>query len=114
MMVRWMCGTSLNRRISSKDLNKRLNVEAVADVVRLRWFGHVERKDSKVSFCRNFEVMGAKCRGRLKKTLGECVRQDLKSLFLKAEWAQDRLKWRGLIMGIHPTSAGMEKQMLKR
>ena len=44
MKVRWMCGTSLNRRISSNDLNKRLNVEAVADVVRqgrLRWFGAV-------------------------------------------------------------------------
>ena len=42
MMVRWMCGASLKSRISSNDLNKRLNVEAVTDVVRqgrLRWFG---------------------------------------------------------------------------
>jgi len=33
-----------------------------------------------VSNCRNFEVVGAKGRGRSKKTWDECVRQDLKSL----------------------------------
>ena len=48
MMVRLMCGASLKSRLSSKDWNKRLIVEAVTDVVRqgrLRWFGHLERKD---------------------------------------------------------------------
>ena len=91
-MVRWMCGTSLKRIISSDDLNKRLNVEAITDVARqgrLRWFGHLERKDSNdwVSSCRNFEVVGAKCQGRSRKTWGECVRGDMKSLGLKTEWA---------------------------
>ena len=76
-MVRWMCGVSLKRRTSSYDLNKRLDVEAVTDVVkhrRLRWFGRLERKDSNdwVSSCRNFSVAGAKGQGKSKKTLGEC------------------------------------------
>ena len=73
MMVRWMCGVSLRNRISSKELNERLGVEGVAEVVRrsrLRWFGHLERKaeDDWVSICRNFEVVGPKSRGRSKKT----------------------------------------------
>ena len=103
-MVRWMCGVSLKNRISSGDLNRRLGVEGVTDVVRrgrLRWFGHLERKDSDdwTSACRNVEVVGTKRRGRSKKTWEECVRQDLKRLGLKKEWAQDRTKWRGLIGG---------------
>ena len=73
MMVRLMCGASLKSRISSNDLNKCLNVEAVTEVVRqgrLRWFEHLERIDSNdwVSSCRNFEVVGAKCQGRSRKT----------------------------------------------
>ena len=56
-----MCGVSLKNRVSNEELNRRLAVEQVADVVRqgrLRWFGHLERKDSDdwVSSCRNIEV----------------------------------------------------------
>ena len=70
-----MCGVSLKNRISSKELNERLGVEGVAEVVRrsrLRWFGHLERKaeDDWVSICRNFEVAGPKSRGRSKKDFG--------------------------------------------
>ena len=45
MMVRWMCGVSLNDRKHSVDLYSLLWVQSVAEVVRrgrLRWFGHVE------------------------------------------------------------------------
>jgi len=96
-----------------------LSVEGVADIVRrgrLRWFGHLEQKgsDDWVSACRCIKVAGPKNRGRCKKTWGECVKQDLQSLHLKAEWAQDRTEWRGLIGGNRPTRASMEKQTLNR
>ena len=114
MMVRWMCGVSLKNRTSSDDLNRRLGVEGVTDVVRrgrLRWFGHLEQKDSDdwTSACRNIEVVGTKSRGRNKKTWEECVRQDLKRLGLKKEWAQDRTKWRGLTGGNVQPRASMGK-----
>jgi hypothetical protein len=44
MMVRWMCGVILRDRRSSGELNERLGIEGVAEVVRcgcLRWFGHL-------------------------------------------------------------------------
>ena len=66
-----------------------------------------------VSPCRNFEVVGAKCQGRSRKTWGECVRGDMKLLGLKTEWAQDRAKWKGLIRGNRPTRASMEKLTLR-
>ena len=48
MMVRWMCGVSLKDRKRSVDLYSLFGVQSVAEVVRrgrLRWFGHVERKN---------------------------------------------------------------------
>ena len=104
MMVRWMCGVSLKSRMSSRELNERMGVVDVADVVRrerLRWFGHLERKDKNdwVSACRDEYVAGASLRGRGKKTWDECVKRDLISLGIKREMAKDRSVWRGLICG---------------
>ena len=119
MMVRWMCGVSLKNRISSGELNERLGIVGVVEVVRrgrLRWFGHLERKDTGdwVSNCRNFQVAGVKAHGRGRKTWGECVKNDLKSLGLRPEWAKDRLLWRRVVWGNRPTRASMEKRTLNR
>jgi len=49
MMVRWMCGVSLKNRLSSEELNGRLGVDGVANIVRrciMRCFGHLKRKGS--------------------------------------------------------------------
>jgi len=51
-------------------LLSRLGLVSVSEVVeknRLRWFGHMERKDVEdwVSSCRKLEVVGNRGRGRL-------------------------------------------------
>ena len=104
MMVRWMCGVSLKDRKRSVDLYSLLGVQSVDEVVRrsrLRWFGHVERKngDDWVSACRKVEVAGARCKGRKRKTWTECVNNDMKVLGLHPEWAVFRDMWRGFISG---------------
>ena len=104
MMVRWMCGVSLKDRKRSEDLYSLLGVWSVAEVVkhgRLRWFGHVERKngDDWVSACRNVVVAGVRCVGRGRKTWRECVKEDTDELGLRPEWAVFRDVWRGLISG---------------
>jgi len=63
IMVRSMCGVSLREEKSSDELLGRLGIMSVADVVqkgRLRWYGHVERKDVDdwVSKCRRLKVQG--------------------------------------------------------
>ena len=75
----------------------------VSDIVRqgrLRWFGHVERKDAGdwVSACRDMVVTGKRDRDRGKKTWKECVADDMKKLKLKREDAHDRAAWRGSIV----------------
>ena len=68
MMIRWMCGVRVSDKKASAELLSRLDIESVSVVVRrgrLRWFGHVERKqtDDWVSACRHIEVEND--RGRL-------------------------------------------------
>jgi len=119
MMIRWMCGVTLRDIKSSEELRQQLSVVSVSDVVRqgrLRWFGHVERKDADdwVSACRNMVVSGERGRGRGRKTWRECVADDMRRMHLKTEDAQDRVIWRDGILGNRPTRASAETRTLKR
>jgi len=60
-MVRWMCGVKLKDRLPSKELHERLGIDDIALVLqqnRLRWYGHVLRKDDDdwVKKCMEYEV----------------------------------------------------------
>jgi len=75
-MVRWMCGVKLKDRLPSKELRERLGVDEIALVLqqnRLRWYGHVLRKDDDDM---EYEVEGSRPRGRPKRTWKEVVRED--------------------------------------
>ena len=94
-MVRWMCGVTLRDRKSSEELRKKLGIVSVSTMVtrsRLRWFGHVERKDADdwVSACRKMVVAGERGRGRDRKTWKECVVDVMRRLMLKPEDARSR------------------------
>ena len=58
-----MCGVKLNERKKSEELRKLLGLKPVSLMIkrsRLRWFGHVERKDDNdwVKHCITWEVEG--------------------------------------------------------
>jgi len=60
-MVRWMCGIKLKDRLPSKELRERLGIGDIALVSqqnRLRWYGHVLRKedDDWVKKCMEYEL----------------------------------------------------------
>ena len=73
-IVRWMCGVvKLKDRLPSKKLRERLGIDDIAFVLqqnRLRWYGHVLRKDDDdwVKKCMEYEVEGSRPRGRPKRT----------------------------------------------
>src|SRR6476619_7142066 len=103
-MPRWMCGVTLKDRVATKNLRQRLGIEGVLEKIRrgrLRWFGHVERKDEGdwVNACRGLEVEGVRGRGRPRKSWRECVNADMRSLGLAAGLAQDRVAWSSVIVG---------------
>jgi len=72
-MVRWMCGIKLKDRLPSKELRERA---LILQQNRLRWYGHVLRKDDGdwVKKCMEYEVEGPRPRGRPKRTWKEVVR----------------------------------------
>jgi len=101
-IVRWMCGVKLKDRHPSKELRERLGVDDIALVLqqnRLRWYGHVLRKDDDdcVKKCMEYEVQGPRPRGRQKRTWREVVREDCQARKLNKENAMDRCKWRKVI-----------------
>ena len=103
-MIRWMCGVKLNDRKKSEELRELLGLEPVSLMIkksRLRWFGHVERKDDNdwVKRCITWEVEGIRPRGRPKKTWWNCVKNDMESLGLFQKDVQSRNKWRRRIKG---------------
>ena len=113
-MVRWMCGVSLREKKRSDDLRSMLGIENVKHVMarsRLRWMGHVLRKDDDdwVKGCMEFEVEGTRCRGRPKLTWRKVVEADMRKRGMKREDAQDRDKWRQMsweIPGQPPQTRG--------
>ena len=64
---------------------------------RLRWFGHVERKDDndRVKRCITWEVVGIRQIECSKKTCWDCVRDDVESLGLSQKDAlfRNTCKW---------------------
>ena len=98
-MVRWMCGVSLKARNRSVDLRERMGITGVEEVVergRLRWFGHLERKQEgdMISACRRLLVEGKRRVGRPVKTWEEGVKNTIEEWGLKKETAKDRALWR--------------------
>ena len=57
-MIRMMCGVTLRNRVSSQNLQERLGLSEDSSVVlkkaRLRWFGHVFRREDDVGIKRAF------------------------------------------------------------
>jgi len=93
-MVRWISGVTLKDRKSNEELRDQLGIECVSDIVtraRLRWYGHLERKNSDdcVAACRVMKVVGVRGKGRGRKTWDECVSNDMKKFSLTEEMAQD-------------------------
>ena len=105
-MVRWMCGVKLKDRLPSKELRERLGVDDIALILqqnRLRWHGHVLRKDDDdwVKKCMEYEVEGSRPRKRPKRTWKEVVREDCQARKLNKEDAVDRCKSRKVIKALH-------------
>ena len=98
-MVRWMCGVGLKDRLPGGELRGRLGVDDMALVLqqnRLRWCGHVLRKDDEdwVKRCMEHEVEGSGPGGGPGRTWREVVREDCQARGLSREDAMDRCGWR--------------------
>jgi hypothetical protein len=100
-MVRWMSGVSLIERKTSVELRDMMGIEAVSSVVRrnrLRWLGHVLRKDEDdwVRKTMDLDVQGTRRIGRPRTSWDDVVKRDMLLSGLRREDAVDRARWRSL------------------
>ena len=99
------CGVKLKDRLPSKELRERLGIDDIALVLqqnRLRWYGHVLRKedDDWVKKCMEYEVEGPRPTGRPKRTWREVVREDCQACKINKVNAIDHCKWRKMIKDV--------------
>ena len=103
-MVRWMSGVRLRERYTNSQLRERMGIEPLHEVLRrrrLRWLGHIWRKDDEewVKKCVKWEANGGRGRGRPRLRWREVVERDMKDRGMVVEDAFDRQKWRMLSWG---------------
>ena len=80
-MIRWTCSVKGTDRFTCSELKEKLGTDDITTVIeryRIRWYGHVLRKDENdwVKKYTDFELEGVRPRGRPKKTCSE-VRERL-------------------------------------
>ena len=71
---------------------------------RLRWYGHVMRRDQEYVGRKmmEMELPGKRRRGRPKKRLLDAVKKDMREVGVKETDVQDRKMWRMMIRCGHP------------
>ena len=102
-MIRWMCRVSLREKTNA-ELRESMCIEKMSDVMRrsrLRWMGHVLRKEGNDWVKKSMEmtVEGSRGRGRPKMTWEKVVEREMKVRDLVRNDAKDGVKWRALSWG---------------
>ena len=107
-MVRWIAGISLLERRESQDIRRMCgicNVKNKAREARLRYFGHVTRRDEEdpIRRVKDMPVRGRRNVGRQRVRWMDVVKRDMSELELREEDAWDRNRWRKLTRAADPT-----------
>ena len=103
-MLRFECEVTRLDKVKNELIRSKLKVEQLVEKTRegrLKWFGHVERRENGYVGKRVMVMeLGERKRGRPKRRWMDCIREDLKVVNLEEADTQDRRKWkRGIRTG---------------
>ena len=118
-MLRWMSGVTRRDRIPNTRMRGTLKVAELSKKVqetRLRWFGHVLRRDEEVVERRmmDIEVQVRRGRGRPKTRWQDCIAADVREKQLDVGMVHNRNDWRQLIKNSDPVQKWANKQTKKK
>ncbi|KAL1447386.1 hypothetical protein WDU94_015651 [Cyamophila willieti] len=86
-MLRWMCGLTRKDRVRNEKIRETVKVGPLGKKIqesRMRWYGHIERRDEK----------GKRKRGRPKLRWRDKVEEDLREKGWRSRETLDRGLWR--------------------
>ena len=101
-MIRWICNVKAKDELSSDSLLTKLGIQdldVVLRTIRMRWFGHVQRRTGWTSEVRKLNVVAQKRSGRQRKSWDEVIKNDGKKLDMDSADPQNRSEWRGRLRG---------------
>ena len=106
-MLRFSLGKTRLDRIENAVIRGKVKVGELVGKIResrLRWFGHVERREDSY-LGRRVQTLqtGRRRRGCPKRRWKDCISEDLRAAGMQPEDAQDRAKWRVAIRTGNPT-----------
>ena len=110
-MLRWIGGISLYEHRTNDDIRRWMKVKKITDrarEARLRWYGHVMRREQdnilrKVWFA---PVEGRRSRGRQKIRLRDAVARDMRAVGVRDDEWENRANWRRQCRAADPTGVG--------
>ena len=107
-MVRWIAGISLQERRESQDIRRMCgicNVIEKAREARLRYYGHVVRREEEepIKKVQSMPIPGRRKVGRQRIRWMDVVRRDMREVGLGEGDAGDRNRWRRLTRAADPT-----------
>ena len=97
-ILRWSLGITRKDRIRNEEIRRIVKVGDITGKIqesRLRWLGHVVRRDDAYvgKRIRRMQV-GRKKRGRPRRRWEDCVKEDMKERGISESEALDRCEWR--------------------
>ena len=106
-MCRWECGHTLRDHLRNENIKERLKVESITErcrKARLRWFGHVKRRDQDYIGRKTQEMVpsGRRKRGRPKQRWMDCVKRDMRAIGTMKDEVHDRTGWRRIVLPQRP------------
>ena len=98
-MLRGILGVTRRDHIRNEEIRRILNISPIDEVMRcgrLRWFGHVQRRDADNVTRRvmNLAIPGTRRRGRPKKTWNQQLKDDMTAVGVTQDVALNRTEWR--------------------
>ena len=98
-MLRGILGMSRRDHMRNEEIRCMLHISPIDKVMRcgrLRWFGHVQRRDADNVTRRvmNLAIPGTRRRGRPKKTWNQQLKDDMTAVGVTQDMALDRTEWR--------------------
>ena len=106
-MLRFAMGVTRKDKIRNENIRSTVKVEQLGMKMRegrLRWYGHVMRRDQEYVGRKmmEMELPGKRRRGRPKRRFLDAVKEDMQEVGVKETDVEDRKMWRMMIRCGHP------------